>query len=280
MGSIGAYLRHISKHDDGKTSLQGIASVFNRQELANIAWSCAVFGEFPSDLMTFIYGGLLGRQNDPSDVAKVYRDGGIQQQAIMSLLYVQTAMDLCDSTSGLTLPPNFPEGWQQNANPNGGSETNELTLNTSVMQRSVSTAFKRIGFDHVEEHVISLEGLASEYDVNLPPKAVEVLSIDIANVPRRIAIEVDGPAHFITSINEEGGSTGYTKINKSGRLEYQFTWTGDRQTFNGSTAMKQTLLKKLGWKTINIPFWEWYRLEGPEEEDDYAKQLLRQHMDT
>eukprot|EP00977_Amphora_coffeiformis_P021310 scaffold9178_cov176-Amphora_coffeaeformis.AAC.6 len=277
--SVGPYLRKISQDKDGKVSVRSIASVFKRQELANIAWSCAVFGEYPSDLMTFLYGGLLGDKKDPESLAKIYEDGGLQGQAVMTLLYVQAAMDLSGSASGLTLPPDFPDDWQRSSSVAIGdvvAPTFELALTTSKIQRDVSAAFNRIGFEHVEEHVISMEGLASEYNVNLNPKPVEVLSIDIADVSRRIAIEVDGPAHFLSSISDLGaGAKGFRKLNK-GKLEYQFNWTGENERINGPTALKERLLKSLGWKVIHLPFWEWYALDGEEAEDAYCRNLLNQ----
>ena len=278
LDNVGDYLRKISSDSKGKMSVKSIASVFKRQELANIAWSCAVFGEYPSDVMAFLYGGLLGDQKNPDRLAKIYQDEGLQGQAIMTLLYVQAAMDLGKSTNGLTLPPGFPDDWGQSSGSSNGevdSPTFELSLSTSKMQRTVSDAFRRIGFKHVEEHVISMADLASEYGVNVPPKAVEVLSIDIADIDNRIAIEVDGPAHFFTSIDEEGGSVGYTKLNKD-RLEYQFAWTGDRQQINGPTALKQRLLHLLGWKVIHIPFWDLMDLQSEEEKEEYCRNLLQQ----
>ena len=63
------------------------------------------------------------------------------------------------------------------------------------------------------------------------------MAIDIANVKDRIAIEVDGPFHFLGFGN-------------SGRV------------VNGRTKMKTRLLKNLGWRVVRIPWFEWQRLEG------------------
>jgi hypothetical protein len=125
-----------------------------------------------------------------------------------------------------------------------------LSISTSKIQQAVSAAFSRIEFEHVDEHIINMQELAEEYGVNVPSTPMEILSIDIANLADKIAIEVDGPAHFVNSIDslttDEGG---YTKF-INGKLEYQFGWKGDRQEINGPTALKQRLLKKLGWKTV------------------------------
>lgn len=275
---MGEYLKRITRDENGKVTIKGIASVFKRRELANIAWACAVFGEYPSDLMTYLYGGLLGNQKNPQSLTKIYGDDGLQSQAIMTLLYVQTAIELSGSKIGVKLPPNFPEGWTESSS-SGGWEDDapafELNLSTSKIQRDVSDAFKRIGFDHEEEHVITMADLSSEYGIGIAPQPREVLSIDIANVQDRIAVEVDGPSHFFTTINDadvtvsRGGT--YALGNQ---VEYQFLWNGDRQRINGPTALKERLLNSLGWKVIHLPFWEWHELENEKEQEDYCRKLL------
>jgi len=266
----------------GKVTATSIAKIFKRQELANMAWACAVFGEYPSDLMKVLYTGLLGsgKQQDPTFMAGIHGDQGLQPQAIMTLIYVQAALDLSDSTQRLSLPKDFPDGWKQ-LNPSHYNDDmtdtfDELNLSTSKMQRSVSTAFSRIGFSHVEEHVITMEEMALEHGISVAPKPVEILSLDIANVEERIAIEVDGPAHFISRIDGHSASRGgYSKF-INGKLEYQFVWNGEQQEMNGPTALKQRLLDSLGWKVIHLPFWEWYQLGGDEAaEDEYCRKLLR-----
>ena len=64
-----------------------------------------------------------------------------------------------------------------------------------------------------------------------------VLSIDIANVEEMIAVEVDGPFHFVTRVDlrsqkERGEGVGKMKKRK---LEHAFSWNGDYQEINGST---------------------------------------------
>jgi len=54
------------------------------------------------------------------------------------------------------------------------------------------------------------------------------LSIDIACKNKKLAIEFDGPSHFLSD-----------------------------GTHNGATQLKTRLLKKLGWSVIRIPFQEW-----------------------
>lgn len=287
--SLVAYLRVSCQDSKGKITAASIARVFNRQELANMAWSCAVFGNYPEPLMNILYTGLVGwgEGHDPNHLSQVHRDSGLQQQAIMTLIYVQAALDLKRCCSHLTLPPDFPDGWAQSSTSSSQSKHNddhmteldfELNLNTSKIQRQVAAAFARINFDIIEEHTITMEEMALESGVRLPPKKMEILSIDIANVEEKIAIEVDGPAHFISRIEDVADhgnrQMGYSKI-VNGKREYQFAWTGAQQEMNGPTALKHRLLVDFGWKVIHVPFWDWYALNGdPDREDEYCRQLL------
>jgi RAP domain len=258
-----------------------IAPVFKRLELANIAWSCAVFDDFPQALIKFLYCGLVGagENNDKRRLQQCFNDGGLQRQGIMSLMYLQLALELVKKDNGLSLPDRFPEGWGRQSvsrDASGlGDTTFELNLSTSKLQLDVSAAFGRIGFDHIIEHVIPLEDLLGNNGVALASTPLDIISIDIANVEAGISVEIDGPPHFIADIT--GGEPyegGFAKVNK-GKLEYYFNMRSDRNPVNGPTAMKKRLLERLGWKTINIPFWEWYDMNGDaRREEEYCRRRL------
>lgn len=258
-----------------------IAHAFKRQELANIAWSCAVFGVYPPDLMKYLYcglvgGGGVGEQYDSSDLNKCFADGGLQGEAIMSLIYLQLAMEQEKAGNGLCLPEGFPDDWgEQSLSPGDLSDTTmELRLSTSRLQEDVSAAFHRIGFDHVDEHIITAADLLENQGMAISPRYQEVISIDIANLESQIAIEVDGPAHYVADIETVPMEGGRSQVVR-GRLEYIFKMSGERHRINGPTALKNRLLEQHGWRSINIPFWEWYDLDGDQaSEDAYCRQLL------
>lgn len=275
------YLMKSFEKNYGTVSSVAVSRIFLRQELANIAWSCAVFWKFPEQLMRIIYSGLigLGDNQSPGGLSKAHGDNGLQSQTIMTLIYVQTAMCLEGSTGNLTLPANFPKGWQEISPSRPSDHTTdsiqELKLSTSKIQRAVSAGLNRIGFEHIEEHIITAHDLFHEYAIDVCDSPYEVLSIDIANLQKKIAIEVDGPAHFVNRLGlEYEPAGGYAKL-INGKLEFQFRWNGDRQEMNGATVLKRKLLTMLGWRIINVPFWEWYRLDGDvAAEDEYCRKLL------
>jgi len=78
-------------------------------------------------------------------------------------------------------------------------------------------------------------------------------SIDLALHSSLIAIEVDGPSHFISSSTEKSD-----------------------KTLNGSTLLKQRLLAAAGWKVISIPYFEWNALSDQLEKKEYLEGLLNE----
>jgi RAP domain len=145
----------------------------------------------------------------------------------------------------------------------------DLRLVSSKTQHAVSTALTPVDFDHMEEHIITMDELASIHGVRVPLEQIEILSIDIANIEERIAIEVNCPTHYVTCIDDiRDIDSGWTR-NANGRQEYRdrVGWIGERQEINGSTALKTRLLQALGWKVIHLPFWEWYAVGGDSAAD-------------
>ena len=95
----------------------------------------------------------------------------------------------------------------------------------SDSQREVSECMRRVGFEHqmeVSPFVISEELRSFAVD--------DYLAIDFANVERRIAIEFNGPSHYLHDGSE-----------------------------NGTTIAKRRLLKALGWRTGTINYWRWQK---------------------
>ena len=242
---------------ESKLTAQSISRNFSRQGLSNIAWALAVFGVYPPNLMQIIYQGLfgVGNEQNPDHMNRIHGDSGLRLPAITNLIQVQMAMDLDGSTHGLKLPDDFPNAWIA-----AEKAQNTLSWRTSKLQEDVSGALTRMGFEHVMEHVIAW-------------KDTEILSIDIANQENKIAIEVDGPTHFVMNlekalINKRHGSKRTKDVDGTCKF--------DNMELNGSTILKHRMLEQLGWKVIHIPFWEWNALGGDrKKQDEYCRQLLK-----
>jgi len=117
-----------------------------RQEAANLSWSCCVLKEYPPELVRILYMALMGDGDEPSALNKVYADDGLQKQAIMTLFYVQMALDFEAPELRLRLPENFPDGWWENTSSRKVSNqyledksdtSSMLELTTSRLQNDV-----------------------------------------------------------------------------------------------------------------------------------------------
>jgi very-short-patch-repair endonuclease len=75
-----------------------------------------------------------------------------------------------------------------------------------------------------------------------------LFSIDFAIVERRIALEFDGPSHFTRNTLEP----------------------------LGHTRLRDRLLSAMGWHVVSIPFFEWDRLQRPEQMDAYVEHRVHQ----
>eukprot|EP00571_Detonula_confervacea_P017812 CAMPEP_0172298486 /NCGR_PEP_ID=MMETSP1058-20130122/1119_1 /TAXON_ID=83371 /ORGANISM="Detonula confervacea, Strain CCMP 353" /LENGTH=1283 /DNA_ID=CAMNT_0013007761 /DNA_START=130 /DNA_END=3978 /DNA_ORIENTATION=- len=282
LSTVDAISSYVAAECRGKNGVDeySIARMFGkRQELANLAWSCAVIGRYPKELMNLLYTGLVGTSNDPEQMNKVFKDDGLQKSSIMTLYYVQVAADVEASDLRLTLPAGFPNGWGEDADHKHATDdendliqmsSSMLTLTVSKLQRDVSKTFDKIGFDNILEHVIDTNEIKDEYGIQLPHSPKEFLSIDIANIEKQIGIEVDGPGHFVRLIDNPGKSTAKTN------LKNQFDDRGENRV-NGPTILKHRLLTHLGWDIIHLPYWEYQELGGDKDKEmDYCQSLIEQ----
>ena len=99
----------------------------------------------------------------------------------------------------------------------------------SALQMAVERGLIRIGLQPTPE-IATQEGY----------------SIDLAILPEKVAIEVDGPTHYTQA-----------------------------HTPTGATLLKRRQLLATGWRVVNIPYFEWYAFErSAVQEDTYLRRLL------
>lgn len=183
-----------------------ISHFFKRQELANLSWSLAVLQQYPPDLVALTYKGLLGSGGieGVERLNRLYDDGGMQTQQIMTLFYVQMALDTEAPQLGLSLPSGFPDAWVEPSSllrkggaskrqNNDSTSSSLLELNSSRLQITIGKTLAKIGFEHVQEHVIGAEDIFSihNHEIDTSSFPAEFLSIDIANLEQKIGIEVE-----------------------------------------------------------------------------------------
>jgi RAP domain len=192
-------------------------------------------------------------------------------QDVTAMVQLQVAMKLSQSKNELSLPSNFPEEWiVQDKTSTAVIPDLQLEVTTSKLQKNVSKSLNEIGFDHMMEYIISMRDLAGMYSINIPRKDVDIFSIDIANIKQKIAIEVDGPSHYLLSIDNN-------ILMKHGQNAKAI----NTYEVNGWTMLKRCLLALMGWKVLVVPYWEWYAVQGTKhKEKQYCINLLQQNCIT
>ncbi|EOD08235.1 hypothetical protein EMIHUDRAFT_359048 [Emiliania huxleyi CCMP1516] len=110
----------------------------------------------------------------------------------------------------------------------------DTRVRVSALQRSVSAALAAVRFGFEEEYVEPRTGY----------------SLDLALPSSRIAIEVDGPFHFLLP-----------------------DCRGVRKP-NGPTLLKRRLLAAAGWRVISVPFFEWDGLHSASERQAYLERMV------
>jgi hypothetical protein len=172
----------------------------NAQDLCNMCFAMAVHGPFVSrreDILAVFWNWLLDTQ-----IADMPIDG------LKQVLYIEAFA----AASGVQL-----------AKPSLGLRKQldqvQFTTESSTFTDKVSEALGAIGFSHGR-------------DVSPFQSTPGLLSIDVACADRMIAIECDGPSHYLSVIGDPL-----------------------RRVENGPTKAKRRLLQQLGWQVINLN-WE------------------------
>jgi len=181
----------------------------NNQEIVNLCFAFAVSGALERHSDTFTKLWKLVIEIDWSQLTNEGRIQLIQTYLISSHVY------------SLQLEP-----------PAWTSEALSVDGHESITQHEVSEILKEIGFHHERE--------VSPFCSNF---AHDLWMIDCACRDRKIAIEFDGPFHFLRS----AGSRRLPSIE------------------NGPTKAKRRFLQSLGWSVINIPYLEWSAIKTREE---------------
>ena len=178
---------------------------FGSVDLHIIAWSFCVAGALDARLFGAIAGVLPSYLDDLS----------MEGRAQLYQVYLYLSRELPDSL----LVPVLEEHSQQLKEAFVSQD-----VEPSQTQNEVSCVLSSLGWNHEEEH-----------------RTEEGLSLDMARPAMKVAVEFDGPTHYLL-----GGATGQIQC-------------------NGATAFKRRLLRLLGWEVIAIPYFEWNEVRSSKE---------------
>ena len=104
----------------------------------------------------------------------------------------------------------------------------------SELQRDVAAAVLRCGAAFEEEAVDAESGYS-----------IDILVREGGG--KGVAIEVDGPSHFL----------------------------GGGRALKGSTVLKRRHLAQLGYRAVSVPHWEWRSLKGGASKEAYVRGFLK-----
>ena len=182
----------------------------NAQDLCNVCYAIGVLDGNLSNqsvMLVKLWNSLLNRTT-----------GDLSIEGLNQILYVQA----CASVYGLELA-SPPQDLQR--------QLDRVSNDTrsSGFEKRVANSLLVIGFPHQREFspLESFPGL---------------LSIDIACPDRMIAIECDGPSHYLSTVHG-----------------------AEKNRENGPTKAKRRLLQELGWNVINLSWMEAHQHKTSEE---------------
>ena len=241
-----------------EAAVRGRLAGFNPQALANTVWAYATAGVAADALYAAVAdaavrGGLAGfKPQDLANTVWAYAAADHYDQALLADCSRVISDSLArDPSRWSTAHRSQLHQWQLWLSLERGKDGQRHLLHASQrqlccdamvatiarpsgLQRSVAAALAAVRSGFEEEHLEPRTGY----------------SLDLALPSSRIAIEVDGPSHFLLP---------------DGR---------DVRKPNGPTLLKRRLLTAAGWRVISVPFYEWDGFATASERRTYLQGLL------
>ena len=181
---------------------------FNSQALSNMAWAFAVLD----------YAPQVGLFESPHLFAR--RCSAIAPEfATVALLQLHQYSLWCEERGEKW--PLLPEALRERCIE--AFIATQLRARPSKMQLDVSASLRKLGATVQDEYICEDSGYSIDALVDLGDGV-------------KIAVEVDGPNHFV----------------------------GDSKTLTGATILKRRQLRHFGWHTVSVAHWEWSPFEWNE----------------
>jgi hypothetical protein len=128
--------------------------------------------------------------------------------------------------------------------------TFEADVHESPAQKEVSSILDDLEFYHLAE----VSPVTKE---NMFPLPGGMLAIDMACRKQMIAIEFDSPSHFLLEVG-------------SGKV---------LEVKNGATKAKCRFLECLGWKVVNIRYFDWAKAKSKVAKRSFISEMLKEVVD-
>jgi len=246
-----------------EAAVRGGLAGFKPQDLSNTVWAYATAGVAADALYAAVAeaavrSGLAGfNPQDLANTAWAYATADHYHQALLADCSRVISDSLARDPSRWSEERSQLHQWQLWLSLERGADGQQHLLSESQrklccdamqdtqvtiseFQRSVAVALAALSPVAAVQH-----GFEEEY---LEPRTG--YSLDLALPSTRVAIEVDGPSHFLLP---------------DGR--------GARKP-NGPTLLKRRLLAAAGWRVISVPFYEWNGFATAKERQTYLQGML------
>lgn len=170
----------------------------------------------------------------------------------------------------------------------GWQEHNLSRLNPSALQLEVRRALVTVcGRTHmpapVSEHVTA-QGLIIDFAWPLPQRLIDGNAVSgHGDVPIGVALEVDGPQHFVANLDSTTGQqmsdtqTTVSSVAAPGSRAADPLPSDNAVIIDASTLYKYWLLESFGWQVVHVPYLEWQALprSSPGAREQYLIERLR-----
>ena len=207
------------------------------KEISNMLWAYGVLGFPPGNEFTMtICQAVCGRLLNPNS----FNSRGLQQLHLFLLAAKLEGWFTVGDSSPI-----------DDLHSRLGSRGHDLIAQSpairSKLQADVASCVRRLELAYEEEAIDERSGYSIDLLLAVSHSG-ECCNGDAVGTPGRVAIEVDGPWHFLLP--------------------------GGRQP-SGNTMLKRRILSMLGYKMVSVPHWEWYNLTVDHDQDAYLRSVLR-----
>jgi len=216
------------------------------QEKANLAWSLTVLQLFEHNQTVDVYRRIFHETASSCQIDEGMKVEHANQLWQASFLLRHELPEAVDS-----IPPWFDTYLEQN-----WQSEKARSKDSSARHRSLSNCLHLLGVDHYNEHDEDID-----VAIVLKPEATWTHETRQGHGGReglRVAVEFDGPMHFVRQSREEGN---------------------DPPRPLGHTVLKYKLLKLQGWTVVRVPFYEFDKIPfwASMERQRYLQRLLKTH---
>ena len=168
---------------------------FNAQEMANTVWAFACVGWEQHQIFREFGSSIVTRLDDFNEVER--------SQLYLVALFMQVQWPARDCPLSPSLQ-SFRSAYTS------------CMASPTQLQCDVSTMLRQMGWNHSFKH-----------------ETAEGFSLDLAQPESKLAVEVDGPSHFLKNLPSE------------------------ENVVNGATIFKTRQLRSFGWTVAHISFFDW-----------------------